>query len=103
MVRTEVLTHLLTNNVLSTRQFGFINGRSTTLQLLHFLDLCTQSIVQGNVVDTIYFYFKKAFDMVPHKRLIAKLESYGIKGKFLKWIEEFLIGRQQTAVRYCKW
>ena len=98
MVRTEVLTHLLTNNVLSTRQFGFINGRSTTLQLLHFLDLCTQSIVQGNVVDTIYFDFKKAFDMVPHKRLVAKLESYGIKGKLLRWIEEFLTGRQQYVI-----
>ena len=98
MVRSKVLSHLLTNDVLSKRQYGFINGRSTTLQLLHFLDVCTKSIVQGNVVDTIYFDFKKAFDMVPHKRLLAKLESYGIKGKLLKWIEEFLTGRQQCVI-----
>ena len=98
MVRSEVLTHLLTTGVLSKRQFGFINGRSTTLQLLHFLDTCAQSIVQGKVVDTIYFDFKKAFDMVPHKRLIAKLEAYGIRGKVLKWIEEFLSGREQYVI-----
>jgi hypothetical protein len=98
LVRSELLTHLITNDVLSKRQFGFINGRSTTLQLLNFLDACTHSIVRGNVVDTIYFDFKKAFDMVPHKRLIAKLESYGVKGKLLKWIEEFLTGRQQCVI-----
>ena len=98
LVRSELLTHLRTNNVLSKRQYGFINGRSTTLQLLNFLDECAKSIVLGNVVDTIYFDFKKAFDMVPHKRLIAKLKSYGVKGKLLKWIEEFLTGRQQCVM-----
>ena len=55
-------------------------------------------MVQRNFVDTIYFDFKKAFDMVPHKRLVAKLESYGIKGKLLRWIEEFLTGRQQYVI-----
>lgn len=95
MVRSVVLKHLLDNDVISKKQYGFINGRSTTTQLLHFLDKCMASIVLGNVVDTIYFDFKKAFDMVPHKRLLAKLKSYGIKGKILKWIEEFLVGRNQ--------
>ena len=98
MVRSELLKHLVANDVLSKRQYGFINGRSTTLQLLHFLDQCTKSIVQGNVVDAIYFDFKKAFDMVPHKRLMAKLKSYGVKGKLLNWIEEFLTGRQQCVI-----
>ena len=74
---------------------SLINGRSNTTQLLHYLDKCTESIVHGNVVDAIYFDFKKAFDMVPHKRLLGKLESYGIKGNILKWIQEFLIGRSQ--------
>ena len=68
------------------------------MQLLHFLDICVQSIVQGTGVDTIYFDFQKAFDMVPHKRLIAKLEAYGIKGKILNWIKEFLTVRQQNVM-----
>ena len=98
MVRSVVLTHLLENDLLSKRQYGFINGRSMTLQLLHFLEMCNQLLVQGKVVDTIYFDFKKAFDMVPHKRLLAKLESYGIKGKILDWIRAFLIGRNQSVL-----
>ena len=47
------------------------------------------------LVDTIYFDFKKAFDMVPHKRLLGKLESHGVNGKILNWIQEFLVGRSQ--------
>ena len=42
--------------------------------------------------------FKKAFDSVPHKRLIKKLEGYEIKGILLKWFKNFLNGRQQRVV-----
>jgi hypothetical protein len=46
----------------------------------------------------IYLDFQKAFDKVPHKRLIARLEEIGIKGKLLKWIKEWLRGRKQRVV-----
>ena len=42
--------------------------------------------------------FSKAFDVVPHQRLLNKLENYGIKGPVLKWISNFLVGRQQQVV-----
>ena len=56
--------HLQVENLLSDKQFGFINGRSTTLQLLNYLDKCADIIARG-VVDTIYLDFAKAFDAVP--------------------------------------
>ena len=96
-VREKVLTHLMGNKLLSPKQYGFISGRSTTIQLLHYLDKCIKTIADGNVVDSIYFDFAKAFDTVPHRRLIGKLESYGIKGKVLNWISAFLCGRNQTV------
>ncbi len=41
-------------------------------------------------VDSIYLDFKKAFDRVPHKRLIGKLEYIGaIQGYLLKWMQDF--------------
>ena len=42
--------------------------------------------------------FAKAFDKVPHQRLLAKLHVYGIKGKIYEWIKDFLSNRQQRVV-----
>jgi len=42
--------------------------------------------------------FQKAFDKVPHLRLIAKLEEIGVRGKVLEWIKEWLQGRKQRMV-----
>ena len=96
-VRGVVLKHLQNNGLLSKRQFGFINGRSTTTQLLYYLDKCISTIVEGGVIDTIYLDFAKAFDTVAHRRLLGKLHAYGIKGKIFVWIKEFLCGRTQIV------
>ena len=58
----------------------------------------TAAIDQGYEVDVIYLDFCKAFDKVPHKRLLAKIERYGIKGNVLGWIKEFLSERRQRVV-----
>ena len=80
-------------------QFGFISGRSTTTQLLNYLDKCIEVIVNGGVVDSVYLDFAKAFDSVPHKRLMMNIESYGIQGDIRKWIEAFLSGRQSSKIK----
>ena len=67
----------------SDKQFGFLDGRSTVLQLLIVLDKWTKIMDKGGVIDCIYCDFKRAFDKVPHRRLINKVKSYGIKGKYL--------------------
>ena len=78
LIRTRILEHLRDRNLLSIKQHGFISGRSTITQLLNYLDKCTKSISEGNIIDAVYMDFAKAFDAVPHKRLIAKLEMCGI-------------------------
>ena len=58
----------------------------------------------GFGVDVIYLDYSKAFDSVPHLRLISKLQAYGIKGDLLKWISNFLTEWQQfTMDRRYKW
>ena len=96
-VRSTILEHLRDNNLLSNRQFGFINGRSTTTQLLYFLEECVNKIAHGAVVDTIYLDFAKAFDTVAHRRLLGKLHAYGIEGQIFDWIKDFLTGRSQVV------
>ena len=73
-------------------------GHSCTTQLLHVMDIVTSSLDCGQPVDVIYLDLQKAFDSVLHNRLLRKLESYGISGKFLNWIKGFLMDRDQCLV-----
>ena len=49
-------------------------------------------------MDVIYLDFSKAFDKVPHKRLLLKLKAMGTGGKVLQWIEAWLENRRQRVV-----
>ena len=53
---------------------------------------------EGSPVDIIYLDFQKAFDKVPHQRLILKLKSHGIGISIIKWIEQWLTDRRQRVV-----
>ena len=97
IIKTAIVKHFLDNKLFSNKQHGFIGGRSTTTQLLKFIDDCLQAYALGGVIDTIYLDFAKAFDTVPHRRLIGKLAAYGISGNVLKWIEGFLHQRTQRV------
>ena len=46
----------------------------------------------------IFLDFAKAFDTVPHERLLLKLRAYGINGSLLEWVRDFLSGRTQRVV-----
>ena len=98
IIKDHVLNHLSTNNLLSSHQFGFIPDRSCSTQLLLLLDYLTSHLDNGYFIDVIYLDFQKAFDTVPHQRLLQKLISFGIHGNVLKWIESFLSNRRQRVV-----
>ena len=51
----------------------------------------------GNPLDAVYLDFQKAFDTVPHQRLIYKVESYGIGKSIVDWIRDFLTDRRQRV------
>ena len=61
------------------------------------LDGWTRALEEGLPVDVAFLDFSKAFDSVPHRRLIQKLEDMGICGKVLRWIQSFLSGRKQRV------
>ena len=45
----------------------------------------------------IFLDFAKAFDKVPHQRLLCKLRAHGIHGKILQWISAWLMNRRQRV------
>ena len=53
---------------------------------------------EGSPVDVIYLDFQKAFDKVPHQRLILKLKSHGMGNSIINWIEQWLTDRRQSVV-----
>jgi len=95
IVRDALVQHLENNGLIRGTQHGFRRGGSCLSNLLQFLDRVTSDIDNGACVDVIYLDFAKAFDKVPHKRLMAKLEKHGIGGKVCAWISQWLNGRSQ--------
>ena len=106
LIRDVVLNHLLENNLMSPYQHGFLPQRSCCTQLITAMNHWTESLQQGYHTDVIYFDFCKAFDTVPHLRLLRKLDAYGISGNLLKWIKSFLTCRKQHVEingQYSSW
>ena len=97
IIRDTLTKYLYDNNLLSPNQHGFVPRRSCCTQLLHALNDWTLSLDEHLPTDVIYFDFSKAFDTVPHARLLLKLQAYGINGELLNWFKSFLTDRHQCV------
>jgi hypothetical protein len=98
IVHNNIFNHLSKFELISKHQHGFVKRKSCTTNLLESLDIITSAAYDGKVVDLLFMDFEKAFDKVPHNRLIKKLSAYGIEGKLLAWIKHFIIGRSQRVI-----
>ena len=88
------------DSVLTNCQYGFRRGRSCSSNLISFYSRIVD-IVQDREgwVDGVYLDLKKAFDKVPHKRLLWKIKNYGkIGGDLLKWMKDYLSEREMRTV-----
>jgi Reverse transcriptase (RNA-dependent DNA polymerase)/Endonuclease-reverse transcriptase len=97
IIKDNVVEHFKINNLFSKKQFGFIKGRSTVSQLLKIMDEWTEQLENGGRIDVVYTDFEKAFDKVPHTRLLNKIASYGIDSNIVDWIKAFLCNRIQRV------
>jgi len=89
-------------------QHGFVAKKSCFTNLLETLEVWTDALDAGYDFDVVYLDYSKAFDSVPHLRLIQKLKGYEIGCSLLLWMESFLIGRLQRVVlngiaSHCQW
>ena len=98
IIRDHIIEHMKINKMFSDKQFGFISGRSTTLQLLNVLTIWSEILDEGGTIETIYCDFMKAFAKVAHQKLLYKIGTYGIVGDHHGWIEFFLKDRTHCVV-----
>ena len=99
ILKDELL--IRTSYLLDERQHGFLNLRSCTTNMVNFTDSVVLSINDTKTLstDVVYFDFSKAFDSVNHDLILKKLkEIYGIEGRFLKFIKNYLCEREQSVV-----
>src|SRR5450759_3937292 len=78
-------------------QHGFFKGRSTTTNLLEFVNYSLMAMDNGNHVEVLYTDFSKAFDRVDIPMLLFKLQKMGIQPNLLKWINSYLTNRDQLV------
>eukprot|EP00057_Strongylocentrotus_purpuratus_P009185 XP_011663659.1 PREDICTED: RNA-directed DNA polymerase from mobile element jockey-like [Strongylocentrotus purpuratus] len=97
ILRDHIMSFMDEKKILTDHQHGFRSGRSCATQLISVLDSWTSMLDEGGGVDVAYLDFSKAFDSVPHQRLIKKMKAHGIHGKLLNWIESFLKERRQCV------
>ncbi len=98
IIHSHIMKHLEQHHILTDHQHGFRAKRSTETQLIQTIHDISKSLDEKKSVDMAILDFTKAFDKVPHKRLIHKLKHYGITGPISSWINSFLTGRTQQVV-----
>ena len=97
LIRDEIVMHLEGKGLLRNSQHGFRKGRSCVTNLLQYMDKATEYVDRKESFDVIYLDFAKAFDKVPHQRLLKKIEGYKIGGSILRWIRNWLLNRCQRV------
>ena len=93
-----MLKHFEKYSILTTLNHGFRSGYSTETQLLVTMHDLLQANDARVQVDIAILDFSKAFDTVPHDKLLHKLDAYGIKGSLHKWLSSFLQERHMNVV-----
>jgi len=97
MIKTELTKYLETTGIVSDCQHGFTKGRSCLTNLLETFEAWTRILEGGHGIDVVFLDFRKAFDSVSHKKLIMKLQAYGIDEKMINWIENYLTGKSMAV------
>ena len=95
-MKDEIRDHVDKNKLMRVSQHGFTKGKSCLTNLLEFYEGAYKQVDMENSVDVVYLDFAKAFDKVPHVRLMNKVRSFGIEGESSK-MASTMAGGQKTA------
>uniref|UniRef100_A0A6G5A9M6 Reverse transcriptase domain-containing protein n=1 Tax=Rhipicephalus microplus TaxID=6941 RepID=A0A6G5A9M6_RHIMP len=92
------MAHLQENSSIIPTQHGFRAGFSCDTQLVEFCHDIAAFINSGLQVDCIFLDFRKAFNTVSHTLLLLKLSYLNLPNTLLKWLEAYLLDRNQRVI-----
>ena len=98
IICSSIHKHLEKHRILTDAQHGFRKKRSCESQLILTVQDLAKSMNLSEQIDLILLDFSKAFDKVPHERLLYKAQYYGIDGSTLLWIRDFLSSRNRRVL-----
>ena len=81
IIKDQIRNHLNKYKLIKGSQQGFTKGSSCLTNLFEFYEAVSDWVDEGKAVDIVYLDFKKAFDKVPHRRLLAKVRACGVAGQ----------------------
>ena len=98
IVCSHIHDHLDKYNILTPMQHGFRKRHSCESQLIITLHDLMSYFDKKITVDVAILDLSKAFDTVPHDKLLHKISHYGVNGDLHSWISNFLTSRHQRVV-----
>jgi len=93
IIHSQIMRYSDHHKILTSQQHGFRRQHSTETQLILTIQDIASNIEKGQTTQLAILDFAKAFDKVPHERLLNKLHYYGIRGPLLSWFRHFLTHR----------
>ena len=97
LIYNQIYDYLTNNNLLNSKQYGFMSLHSTALALSESTNHLLLDMGNGKMNTVIFLDIKKAFDTVNHDILLQKMKAYGISGPELEFFNSYLKNR----VQYC--
>ena len=91
----RLYNHLIKNNILYSKQFGFQKGHSTEYAIIQLIDQINNNFENNEFTIGVFIDLSKAFDTVDHRILLKKLIHYGVNGNNIRWFESYLTNRKQ--------
>ena len=97
-IQALILDHLDMYYPLSHQQWGFTTGRSTVAALISTVNERFKSLEDRLEICAVFLHYRKAFDSVPHRILIDKLEELHLNPYLISWVADYLTARIQQVV-----
>lgn len=95
ILKHRIMSYMKKFNIISDRQFGFMQGRSTEDAISYLTSYIYEALDRTQPCLGIYIDLAKAFDTVCHKKLLNKLKNCGIRGNVLNLLKSYLTDRVQ--------